>query len=696
MSRSLPLAPLMAVMLWGTPGCKVPLSDINAAFTIADVAWFAEEETLFVFYELSAEQGLGPDSRVEIRYTTDAGSVPWTPLVSLEFVHPHVAVDCGFRSRCGSASLHVPLSPRNVELRLRYHREGALSLDAETALNIVGPGPPHTHRSLLIYGVFDETNRAVQWRARHRFPTIRNEEAQRLGLRRRFTIEEQRFGSAALGAEDNPYAYGVTCPSPFSPFTPFTALPFTTVDTTERAAFNVEDVPDEASDASEVCAQATVYGPNASFTTGAVARKNPEVRPAFPLLRSPIRDAVPIKYLLSVCGRTISDEHLEMQKQRLLMENASPICIDEGSEDRFIDALAARIRDDIEATRAQGRDMVLVFALHHDSDAFGGRIEGLLETLLGPERMRTTPRVAGAFVLDSYIYTVTQAQAARTVIWCPAEIPVELPDLLGGDEETDAGVGDADVDDELDGGFFGEDINTASLACAILPDNPDLSLGPFSFSALPIFPSRQVYLDFIDTYSARESGTMKSISFRVPELPPNAEHVFAGGFGVATFLNDEVLTAEPDDAFSYCESDEYQGFVFKEPFVMEPLPISALPEFHSALPADTYRLGIFWEFPYLLRLRYETVTAGAISAFSATLPFGIASTTDQNFGSELWLEEEFSLAETLTQCERFCDHPTFDAAGIYQINDDFRTAYAAACYTPNFPRRGDSGFPSDP
>ena len=120
---------------------------------------------------------------------------------------------------------------------------------------------------------------------------------------------------------------------------------------------------------------------------------------------------------------------------------------------------------------------------------------------------------------------------------------------------------------------------------------------------------------------------MKSISFRVPELPPNAEHVFAGGFGVATFLNDEVLTAEPDDAFSYCESDEYQGFVFKEPFVMEPLPISALPEFHSALPADTYRLGIFWEFPYLLRLRYETVTAGAISAFSATLPFGIASLT---------------------------------------------------------------------
>jgi len=693
MSRSLPLAPLVVAMLWVMPGCKVPLSDINAAFSIADAAWFAEEETLFVFYEVEAEQGLGPASRIEIRYTTDNGVVDWTPLTEFAFVHPHLPIDCGVRQRCGSASLHVPLRPRNVGIRLRYHRDGDLSLDAETVFNIVGQGPPHTHRSLLVYGVFDGTNRAVQWRARHRFPTIRNEDAQRLGLRRRFTINDQRYGSGDLGsADDNPYAYGVTCPSAFSPFTPFASLDMATVDTEDRAVFNPDDLPDMASEASEVCAEATVYGPNDPFLTGALARKNPEVRPAFPLLRSPVRDALPLKYLLSVCNRTLSEDHLEMQTQRLLMSDATPICIDDAMDGAFIDTLSARIRDDIEAARAQGRDMVLVLALHHDSMEFGGQIEGLLDGLLGPERLRTTPRVAGAFVLDSFIYTVTQEQAARTVIWCPTELPLDLPDIFGGGEDADAGV---DEESPKDAGV-GENLNTASLACAILPDNPDLSLGPFSFGALPIFPSRQVYLDFINDYSTRESGTMKSLSFRVPELPPSAEHVFAGPFGVATFLNGEVITAQPDDAFSYCESDEYQGFVFRDPIVMEPLPIASLPEFHSALPADTYQLGVFWDFPYLLRIRYETVTAGSISAFSASLPFGIASTTDQNFGSELWLEEEFPLAETLTQCERYCDHPTFDAAGIYQVNDDFRGAYAAACYAPKFPQRGDSGFPSDP
>ncbi len=693
MRRSLPLWPLAAAMLWITPGCKVPLSDINAAFIIADAAWFAEEETLFVFYEMGAEQGLGPDSQLEVRYTTDDGVVSWTALTSLDFVHLHVPVDCGVRQRCGSASVHVPRAPRDVGLRLRYHREGELSLEAETVLNIVGPGPPHTHRSLLVYGVFDEANRAVQWRARHRFPTIRNEEAQRLGLRRRFTIETQRVGEADFGDPANPYAYGVSCPSPFSPFTPFSSLEYDPVETEARAIFNPEDLPDDAAAANSVCAQATVYGPLGPFSAGAVARKNPEVRPAFPLLRSPIRDALPIKYLLSVCDRTISDDHLEMQQQRLLMSNATPICLDGPLDARFADELSARLRDDIETTRAQGRDMVLVLALHHDSVDLGDLVEGVLDAVLGPERMRTTPRVAGAFVLDSFTYTVSKEQASQTVIWCPAPIPVDLPDILGGDR--DAGVDEPDDEDGKDGGL-GENLNLASLACAILPDNPDLTLGPFSFGALPVFPSRELYLDFVNTYSTAEAGTMKSLSFRVPELPPTAEHVFAGPFGVATFLNGEVITAEPDDAFSFCETEEYQGFVFRSPLLMEPLPIAALPELHSNLPTDTYPLGIFWDFPYLLRLRFESIAAGSISAFSASLPFGIATDTEQDFGSAVWLEEEFPLAETLTQCDRFCDHPTFDAAGVYQVTDDFRNAYAAACYTPKFPRRGDSGFPSDP
>ncbi|MFY0523575.1 hypothetical protein ACN28I_10465 [Archangium gephyra] len=59
---------------------KVPIVDIHAGFSLADVAWFDEEDTLFVFYQANAEQGLGPESQIEFTYRTDHFELPWTPL----------------------------------------------------------------------------------------------------------------------------------------------------------------------------------------------------------------------------------------------------------------------------------------------------------------------------------------------------------------------------------------------------------------------------------------------------------------------------------------------------------------------------------------------------------------------------------------------------------------------------------------
>ena len=747
MVRSRLLMAVLAALVGVGPACKVPLSDIDAEFLIADTAWFAEEETLFVFYKVTAEQGLGDESVLEIRYTTDDGSVAWTSLNELPSVHTHLSVDCGFESRCGSRSIHVPKEPREVALRLRYHRDGVVSLDASTLFNVVGPGPAHSHRSLLVYGVLDKLNHAVQWRARHRFPTIRNEQAEELGLRRRFVIEAQRFGDLDLDLSNNPYAYGVDCPPSF------TALDLATVETDARAVFNPDDLPPGASAAATVCANATVYDPTGPFTTTALARKNPEVRPAFPLLRSPIRDATPIKYVLSVCERTISSGHLAMQRQRLLIEGVSPVCIDDWTHERLVDELSARFKEDIERVRADGRDMVIAIALHHDTPSLGPVIEEVLSTTLAAERDRTTPRVAGAFLLDSYGYHVDNADVRRAVIWCPADLPEELgfDDEDSGDGESestpdgglDAGATeisptDADTTDHRapdggktdggspgpekgDGGAPGGDKGDGgggekgdggqpddkepnlgdlaidpSLACVIMPDTPSLSLGPFDLGTLPIFPSREMYLDFIDTYSDDQAGRMRSLAFRVPELPANAEHVPLGMFGVATFLNDEVITADADDAFSYCETEEYAGFVFRAAGPPDLLPLQALPGWHELAGGENYPIGIVWDFPYLLHIEYETIFAGAVSAFSASVPVGIGVQSEDDFGSEVWTTDEFPLAETLTQCRRFCDHPTFDSAGVYHVSDGFRSAYLYACYAPLFPQRGDSGFPHDP
>jgi hypothetical protein len=662
---------------------KAPLFPVAAGFVQADAIWFAEEETLFLFADVKAEQGLGDPSSIEIRYTTDTEVVDWTSLFDLPMVHTHLPVDCGAKRLCGSASLHVPLQPRDVELRLRYHVDGELALDADTVFNVVGEGPPHTHRSLIPYGVFDESNDLVQWRGRHQFPTVRNEQARELGLRRDLLISDQRYGHILSADANNPYGYGATCGGTF------TDTGFEPVGTLEAAVFNPDPLSIDAADHPYVCAEATVWAPPGTFTTSAIAQKNPEVRPAFPVLRSPVRDATQLPFFIGPCDRVINEAHEEMQRQRLKLEGVRTTCTEGWTQPGFVDDLVVAFRDAIEAERPAGKDMVLVIALHQDQPGVSEKIEEALAQVAPDERLRGSPRLAGAFVLDSEAYTLALGESASVTLWCPA-----LASL--------------------------DSYNLSVAYCAIAPDIPELNLGPFSFSSLPILPSSDQYLDFIEIYSPNQAGEVDTLAFRVPEFSATADHIGVGDIGAATFLNNEVLGADEDDAFSYCVGEEEAFFVFRSP-LMETgaldfysclylgfsesfceailfglAPIEGLPNWHNLAGESSYELGMFWEFPYLLRMEYKASVAGAISAFGFSVPFGLNSEAESYYGSAMWTVDEFSLENNLVQCDRYCDHATFDSAGVYHVTDDFRSTYADTCYLPDYPAPGDHGFPLDP
>jgi hypothetical protein len=678
----------VALLLVGMMSCgKVPIHAVGAGFVLADASWFADEETLFIFYDVEAEQGLGDPSVIEVTYTTDDVQIPWTPVSELSTVHTHLDVDCGVNAMCGSTSLHVPLEPRDVGIRLRYHRDGQLSLTANPVFNVVGTGDPHAQRSLVVYGVFEEANRRIQWRGRHQFPTLRNLRAQRLGLRREVTISERRYGFAPLASEDNPYSYGVACPAGFE------AADLADLVFQSRAAFDATALPFEASEASTVCVDATVIDGTGTFQTGAVARKNPEVRSAFPVLRSPVRDATPIPFFLGPCDRVISTEHEEMLAQRLLLNGVPTTCVDNWEAVGFVDALVVALRDAVEAERPFGNDMVLAIALNQDEEGLSEAVEEALAQIVPAERHRNSPRLAGAFVLDSTDYGLTVPELATTTLWCPATLSFE-------------------------------DIPTvAARSCPTLPDDLETELGPFTFGALPILPTRDQYLDFIDTFSKAQAGEVTALAYRTPEFAATADHVDIGTFGVATFLNGENIGADPDDAFSYCSPEVPSLFVVRSRWMSSPLvrgalvqacayglvpfelcsvidvgllPIEWLPDWHNLLPEDTYDVGIFWEFPFLLRMEYQALLAGSVSALGFSVPFGIASPEESYYGTEVWLNEAFELEPELSQCRRYCDHPTFDSAGVYQVTAPFRSTYAHSCYVPDFPEPGDSGFPLDP
>jgi hypothetical protein len=646
---------------------KVPITDINAAFSLADATWFEEEQTLFVFYQVDAQQGINPDSQIEITYRTDDVFVDWTPLNSLPSVHTHIPVGCGPHSLCGSWSLKIAKEPRDVALHLRWAKNGELSLDSGLVLHVVGSGPPYLNRSLLVYGVFDADNQHVQWRSRNQFPALRNEQAEQYGLRRDFRIETQAYGETNADFNVDPYGYGFDTDCPAS----LTALGFPVLETTDRAVFETNDMPLAASTFSTVCAHSVVTDGLGTFAAPALARKNPEVRPAFPVLRSPILQDTQIGFVLHPCQRTISDVHLAMQKQRLLLSNFTEICIDDLFDPSLAATVEASIRSQIELTRPAGNDMTLTLALHHDDQTgtLDGIVEQALANILPGEALKSSPRVTGAFVFDSFSHQINNPIVSALALWCPAP-------------------GDSNLKNIPD---------SASRSCALEPD-PDLVLGPFTFSELPILPSRDQYLNFVNEYSVAEAGTMQTLTFSAPKRTPLSTDISVGQYGLATFFNDEVFNAQVTDAFSFCPSSDprVRAVVFVSAGNSTPQSLSQLPTFQMTTPETEYALGLVWDFPFLLHLQYREVLAGAGAAYGFSIPFGIGTDAQTYYGGALWTAPDFPLQNVLLQCTRFCDDPTFDDAGVYNVGETFRLAYANNCYQPSFPAVGNGGFPSDP
>ena len=500
-------------------------------------------------------------------------------------------------------------------------------------------------------------------------------------------MADQTYGTDELSTTQNPYGYSTGCPRDFE------AAGLDPVETDERAVFNDEDLPLDASDASVVCGQATVLDAGGTFTTSAIAAKNPEVRPAFPELRSPIHDATVVPFYLEPCERTISVEHEAMQRQRLMLGELPSTCIDNWEEPGFKDALIVAFTDAIEAERVNGNDMVLVIGLNRDEDGIVAIVEDALSAIVPEERQRSSPRLAGAFVFDSDAEALGDTDLGTSTLWCPASIE---------------GLDTADL------------IDASVLSCAIAPDELTIDLGPFTFGALPILPSRDQYLDFIDTFSPSQAGDVTAIAFRTPEFAATSRHFDIGGYGMA---NGEQISAEPEDAFSYCVTDDPWTFVFSSDLLQSEeiqallaeqcaagelpeelcsvvtlglLPIQYLPDWHSLVGEQNYDLGLFWDFPFLLHMEYQTIIAGSVTAFGFSVPFGLGTDGENYLGSSMWTTSTFSMEEQLTRCTRFCTHPTFDSAGAYHVTDPFNTTYISTCYLPLYPEVGDSGFPLDP
>ena len=383
------------------------------------------------------------------------------------------------------------------------------------------------------------------------------------------------------------------------------------------------------------------------------------------MLRSPVEDATPIKFYLAPCQRTISASHARMQRQRLILEDIDTYCIDDWQTPDFVERLTRTLRDAVNAERRNGRDMVLAIALHRDESAIGDLVESAVGAVVTPELTRSTPVGRGICVRQLVPPT------GRRVI---ANVGLVVPD---GTERRPCGHPSVR--------------RLGGVLCLARRSQPGAR--PFQFGVLPILPDRPSYLRFVDRYSEREAGNMKRLFYRVPAFTPTSRNINLLDFGVATFLNNEVFSAEAEDAFSYCgeggldrvvfRSRQLEDDVVRQQFcpadgtsplplpIPEPspepspgtqpgadagsspvtsdggtapvdnstaepgtcdliqfgfIPIAALPTWHNTFPETLYELGVAWEFSFLIRLEFSSFLAGSVSAFSASVPFGVSRT----------------------------------------------------------------------
>jgi hypothetical protein len=681
---------------------RVPLVLVNAGFELADAVWFEEEHTLFVFWRFGSDQGLGPTSRVEIGIETATGVRPAQPVASYTPVHRHIEVDCGVQGRCGSVSILLDEEPLAVPIQLRWHEDGELVLGQDAALTIVRAGVPWLQRSAVVYGVFDGDNARIQWRLRHQFPNLGNHDVQALGLRRAFVVRDPVIGDldddARAGFVDNPWGYALlsACPQDAVPH------PEGPLATDARAIFGTVAVDDTLVTRQVACASAEVTDARGTFTATALARRNPDVVPAFPFLRTPVQDARPLPLVLVTCNNVVSDPHLEMQRQRLLLD-AGRECVDDLDDPGREGALAARLSRRIEEARSAGDDLVLMVVLNREDadEAVAAALDRVLHTVLQDERARTSPRAVGAVIYDSAVFFTQFPDAQPYLLWCPG-LPVDdLSDVVA-------------VANQL-------------FHCAVsfdvsLPVDLPEPLDRITVATLPLLASRRQFLNFVALHGADAVGETRAITLLAPRRGADARDVTLGAFDelrpppldptdpvrpddpsglfaptdVATFFDDEVLTVLPDEALSVCAGEASAHVVTQATLAEVPQPLGDLPDRHATDPQPRYLLGLRWDGAFYIRFDYAFVIATATEVVGLTLPFAPSFPGQVSFREELWTAATFDLRDELTKCRRFCDHPTFDSVGIYQVRAPFSPTFHNGCYRPRFPTPADGGFPDDP
>jgi hypothetical protein len=614
---------------------------------VTTLAYYYEaEETLFVFYSLQKPENFKPEGALEWSEFRRDQPDEWHDLAAGNWVHPHRTESCDERLFCSSFSVNLKNQPSLIRLRYRYDEAGQDS----DVFHIPVMSMKAPRRSFLLFGSFAADQRSVIWEGRHQFPDLTQEGVARFGLTRNFTVNETYALPLTLAPDAlNPTLYGsvASCPGLRLDQTGWSG-------SSAGPLWMPRLVPDEETTPySGVCATTVVTSGQGPYEAVAFARKNPRVDPLPGKLNIRVGEAQPVNLVLVPCLTPEDSEYLGFQMQQMQMPaNTQRICWDSADFGPSWQSYLNRVMSENPAL-----PKYLRVVWHH---ALEGKkrlpLEGALDGLLA-QLYQSFPKLAGTFLYDSSLRATRNPELFRSTVWCR--------------------LASTDEFDESD-------------YCGLLLSKQNMD--PVTSLDINLFPTMAEF----HGSSGFKDNTVDEMRIYAPlrtegvRVLPFSSGVNPGYFG--TFYTGDLLDLRATDRLSYCNKRDKVGtFAFiTEPDVDQPsiMPygsILSLPENHARRNKDqTYNIGMAWTNPFLVALDVrQKIRVNAIAKFILNIPD--AMHTQQAFGESLWYEGSYSYDSVLTRCSRYCEHPAYDATGIYHYESTWIRDYSTSCYEPKIP-----------
>jgi hypothetical protein len=305
------------------------------------------------------------------------------------------------------------------------------------------------------------------------------------------------------------------------------------------------------------------------------------------------------------------------------------------------------------------RDFFFTVLIHHrlapEIDKFQEIIaDKLADAIRIESSTMISPRLVGGFVYDSRAPDMRISTRSPHVVWCPR---IENPDSP-----------------------------TANADANCTPRRAgQVTLGPLNF-LIPMgpFPTLDTYVQYI-----RENGGDRGQS-RNPQLAVRAvqtnENSMSdpGGANLFTFFDGQRLSFNETERLRFCfDRDQdltLQQLVFKKGDARSPsqvFDVVTAQNLANSGRAASLDVGLKWNNPFIGGFTFESPVEGKVLSF---IPISTTLPGKQKIGDEVWARTNWNIGPLLQKCLRHCDHPFFDEAGVYQINQSW--SEDVRCPTP--------------